>query len=49
MNKTTKRLKRVEKKLYKLLDKKFGIKKYSFIGDMYNGELFVVVHAKEKR
>ncbi len=49
MNKTTKKLKKLEKELAVRLDKDFGgLKKWVFFGDMRGGELLIVITAKEK-
>lgn len=50
MNKTTKKLKRLEKYLAKRLDKEFGgLKNWYFMGDMHSGMLIITIHAKEKK
>jgi len=45
---STKKLKKLEKKFYKALDKSFGLKKYTFFGDMRGGYLTVVITGKER-
>ena len=50
MNKTAKKLNKIERKLYRLLYNKFkGIKNYNYLGNMYEGHLFLVISAKETR
>lgn len=49
MNKTTRKLKRIEKELARKLDKDFhGLKDWCFVGDMTRGQLLIVITAKEK-
>lgn len=48
MNQTTKKFKKLDKKLYKALNKSFGLKKYTFFGDMHKGHLLLVVTGKER-
>jgi len=49
MNKTTKKLKKLEKELAARLDKDFGgLKKWIFFGDMHDGYLTIVITAKGK-
>lgn len=50
MNKTTKKLKRIEEYLAFRLDKEFGgLKKWVFLGDMKDGYLTIVITAREKK
>lgn len=48
MNGTTKKLKKLDKQFYKALNRAFGIKKYTFFGDMRGRYLTVVITAKER-
>ena len=49
MNRTTKKLKKLEKNLARKLDKDFnGLKDWQFYGDMSKGYLVIVVTAMEK-
>lgn len=48
MNKTTKKLKKLEKKFFKALDKSFGLKEYVFFGDMRKGHLNIVITGEER-
>jgi hypothetical protein len=47
-NKTVRKWKKIEKNMYKLLDKEFGLKKYMFFGDMSGGHCTVVITGKER-
>ena len=50
MNKTTKKLKKLEKKFHNKLEKDFGkLRGYYFLGDMNKGNLAIVITAKEKK
>lgn len=49
MGKSTNSLKKIEKRLHKQSDKLFGLKKWSFLGDMHKGHLIIVVHATERK
>lgn len=49
MSKSTKKLKKIDKQLYRMLNKSFGIKKYLYLGDMHEGYLTLVVTAKERK
>jgi len=49
MNKTTRKLKKLEEEIAARLDKDFGgLKKWRFFGDMSGGQLTIVITAKEK-
>ena len=50
MNKTTKKLKQIEKELAIRLNEDFGgLKKWVFFGDMSGGHLTIVITAREKK
>lgn len=50
MNKTTKKLKKLEKDLASRLDEEFGgLRKWVFFGDMNKGFLTIVITAREKK
>ncbi len=46
--KTTKKLKKLEKKFHKALEKAFGLKEYSFFADIRKGELILVITGEER-
>lgn len=49
MNRTQKKLKKLEQHLAKRLVKDFGkLKNWHFLGDMHKGSLTVHIHAEEK-
>jgi hypothetical protein len=49
MNRTTKKLKAIEKRLSRDLEKRFGMQKLIFFGNMHSGNLTIVVTGKERK